>query len=303
MHAAVSAAESAAVQSLLAAAVAQGDAALDRELPAADRGPARLHAAMRYAVFAGGKRLRPALVLAACRACGGTDAACAPGLAAVELLHTYTLIHDDLPAMDDDDLRRGRPTCHKTFDEATAILAGDALQAQAFAAAVKLGAPAVVALADAAGSLGVVGGQQEDLDAEGVVPDPAARGRDLALLERIHRGKTAALIRASCLLGGIAAHANPAQLAALTAYGEALGLAFQIADDVLDATADAKTLGKTPGKDAKAGKLTYVALFGLDGARAEARRRGDEARAALAPFGAAAADLAALARFAVERDR
>jgi geranylgeranyl pyrophosphate synthase len=292
-----------AVGPILAAAVALADAALERELPPADAAPARLHAAMRYSVFAGGKRLRPALVLAACRACGGADAACAPGMAAVELLHTYTLIHDDLPAMDDDDLRRGRPTCHKAFDEATAILAGDALQAQAFAAAATLGAPAVAALARAAGSVGVVGGQQEDLDAEGLGhAGTGDRAGDVALLERIHRGKTAALIRASCQLGGLAAGAGPAALAALVAYGEALGLAFQIADDVLDATASAEALGKTPGKDAKAGKLTYVACYGLDGARAQARRRGDEALAALAPFGAAGGDLAALARFAVERD-
>jgi geranylgeranyl diphosphate synthase type II len=279
---------------LLTEAAVLAEAALEARLPAATVEPARLHAAMRYAIFAGGKRLRPALVLLACRAVGGTDAAAAPGLAAVELLHTYTLVHDDLPAMDDDDLRRGRPTCHKAFDEATAILAGDALQTAAFAAAAELGAEAVLVLARDTGSLGVVGGQQDDLDAEGKPPDAA-------LLERIHRRKTAALIRASCELGAIAGRATPAQRAALSAYGEALGLAFQIADDVLDVTASAAALGKTPGKDAAQGKLTYVAVHGLENARAEGARQARLAQEALAPFGAQGAALAELARFVVER--
>jgi geranylgeranyl pyrophosphate synthase len=286
---------------LLAEAVPLAEAALQARLPAETVAPVRLHQAMRYAVFAGGKRLRPALVLGACRACGGTDAAAAPGLAAVELLHTYTLVHDDLPAMDDDDLRRGRPTCHKAFDEATAILCGDALQAAAFAAAAELGAGAVAALAAAAGSLGVVGGQQDDLDAEGRAISDSADDR--TLLERIHRRKTAALIRASCVLGAHAAGANPTRIAALEAYGEAIGLAFQIADDVLDATADATRLGKTPGKDAAQGKLTWVALYGLDAARSEAARLVDEAGAALAVFGPAGQPLVQLARFVAERDR
>jgi geranylgeranyl pyrophosphate synthase len=275
------------------------DLALDHFLPPASTVPERLHAAMRYSVMAGGKRLRPALVLGACRALGGADAAAAPGMAAVECFHTYTLIHDDLPAMDDDDLRRGRPTCHKAFDEATAILAGDALQALAFELAARHGAEAVTVLARAGGSLGVVGGQQDDLDAEG----RALQGlpADRVLLERIHRGKTAALIRASCEIGALAAGADADQRKALATYGEAIGLAFQIADDVLDATADAATLGKTPGKDAAQGKLTYVALCGIDGARAEARRHLDQALAAIALLDAP--ELAALARFVVERDR
>lgn len=285
---------------LLSEAVRLADAALESWLPPANEAPQRLHEAMRYSVFAGGKRLRPALVLGACRAVGGTDADCAAAMAAVEVLHTYTLVHDDLPAMDDDDLRRGRPTCHKAFDEATAILAGDALQTLAFECAAALGADAVTVLARAAGSRGVVGGQQDDLDAEGAVIDgsPACRAR----LERIHRGKTAALIRASCALGAIAGRATPAQRAALERFGEDIGLAFQIADDVLDATADAKTLGKTPGKDAAQGKLTYVAVHGLDIARTEARRLEQSALAALAPFGAHADALAALGRFIVERN-
>lgn len=279
---------------LLTEAAAQAERALDARLPPESAEPARLHRAMRYAVFAGGKRLRPALVLLGCRACGGRDAAAAAGLAAVELLHTYTLVHDDLPAMDDDDLRRGRPTCHKAFDEATAILAGDALQTAAFGAAAELGAEAVAVLALASGSLGVVGGQQDDLDAEG-------KPVDAALLERIHRRKTAALIRASCELGAIAGAATPEQRKALAAYGEALGLAFQIADDVLDVTATAAALGKTPGKDAAQGKLTYVAVHGLDAARAEGARQARLAQAALAPFGERGAELSELARFVVER--
>jgi geranylgeranyl pyrophosphate synthase len=220
-------------------------------------------------------------------------------MAAVEIFHTYTLIHDDLPAMDDDDLRRGRPTCHKAFDEATAILAGDALLTLSLELAAEHGAEAVRVLARAGGSRGVVGGQQDDLDAEGRVltGTPA----DRALLERIHRGKTAALIRASCELGALAANASNIQRAALAAFGEAMGLAFQVADDVLDHTADAATLGKTPGKDAASGKLTYVTLLGLDDARAEARRLLDSALEALAPLNAP--ELAQLARFAVERDR
>ena len=280
---------------LLRAAVILADDALENRLPPATAAPARLHEAMRYSVFAGGKRLRPALVLAACRAVGGPDAACAGAMAAVETLHTYTLIHDDLPAMDDDDLRRGRPTCHKAFDEATAILAGDALQALAFLCAAEHGTEAVRALALAAGSLGVVGGQQEDLDAEGAPHDPAR-------LERIHRGKTAALIRASCVLGAIAGGATGAQRALLEAFGEAIGLAFQVADDVLDATADAARLGKTPGKDAAQGKLTYVAVYGLEAAKAKAAALEQEALAHLAPLGAAAGELAALGRFVVARD-
>ena len=282
-------------EALLREAVVLADAALENRLPLVATPPSRLHEAMRYSVFAGGKRLRPALVLAACRAVGGHDHACAGAMAAVEVLHTYTLIHDDLPAMDDDDLRRGRPTCHKAFDEATAILAGDALQALAFLSAAEHGVEAVRALAHAAGSLGVVGGQQEDLDAEGA-PHDAHR------LERIHRGKTAALIRASCVLGALAGGATGAQRALLEAFGETIGLAFQVADDVLDATADAARLGKTPGKDAAQGKLTYVAVYGLAAAQAKAHALEREALAHLKALGPAAEPLAALGRFVVNRD-
>jgi geranylgeranyl pyrophosphate synthase len=288
-------------QLLLRTAAALAEDALRAALPPVDAWPARLHQAMHHAVFAGGKRLRPALVLGAARACHGADAPCLPAMAAVELFHTYTLVHDDLPAMDDDDLRRGRPTVHKAFDEATAILAGDALQTAAFAAAAQVGAQAVVVLAQAGGSQGVVGGQQEDCDAEGqpIATDAAARAR----LERIHRGKTAALIRASCEIGAMAAGAPAGWRAALAAYGEHLGLAFQVADDVLDATADVATLGKTPGKDAAQGKWTYVAVHGLEAARREARRLADAACDALSGLDARAPELQALARFVVERDR
>ncbi len=289
-----------AATALLLEAATRCERELDRRIPAVDCEPRRLHAAMRHSLFAGGKRLRPALVLAACRACGGADASCAPAMAAVEAFHTYTLIHDDLPAMDDDDLRRGRPTCHVAFDEATAILAGDALQAFAFELAAEVSATAVRVLARAGGSLGVVGGQQDDLDAEGrpVEATAACASR----LERIHRGKTAALIQASCELGALAADAGEPQRRALATYGNELGLAFQIQDDVLDATADSATLGKTAGKDAAQQKLTWVAVHGLDAARSEAQRRLQSAIAALDAFGETADPLISLARFVVERD-
>jgi geranylgeranyl pyrophosphate synthase len=282
-------------------AAAMAERALDAAVPAVDVAPTRLHQAMRHALLAGGKRLRPALVLAAARACGGEAEAAIPGMVAMECLHTYTLVHDDLPAMDDDDLRRGQPTVHKAFDEATAILVGDALQALAFGQCALLGAEAVTALAEAAGSLGVVGGQQDDLDAEGrrVGADLSA---DMALLERIHRRKTAALIRFSCQLGAIAAGAGPEQQGALAAYGEALGLAFQITDDVLDCTADTAALGKTAGKDVAVGKLTWVACHGLDGARAAAQEQAYIAERATVSLGAAAEPLRELVRFVVERD-
>ena len=304
MNARQSAAEGpsdASVQALLAEAVMLADAALEHWLPKADEPPIRLHQAMRHSIFAGGKRLRPALVLASARAVNPQLAVrssqLAAALVAVEALHTYTLIHDDLPAMDDDDLRRGRPTCHKAFDEATAILAGDALQALAFLAAATLGAEAVTVLGRA--GVAVVQGQQDDLDAEGKPVDGAIH--TCQRLERIHRRKTAALIRASCELGAIAGGAAGAQREAIALFGETIGLAFQVADDVLDVTASSAQLGKTAGKDAEQGKLTYVAVHGLVNARAHAASLEGEAIAALTPLGAAAAQLAALGRFAVRR--
>lgn len=276
---------------------------LDAVLPAADEAPERLHAAMRYALMGGGKRVRPALVLGACRALGADDTACRPAMAAVELLHTYTLVHDDLPAMDDDDLRRGRPTVHKAWDEATAILVGDALQALAFATLGTLPAAqakaCVLALGRDAGSLGVVGGQQDDLDAEG---GRGQAGADPAqLLERIHRRKTAALIRASCQMGAICGGGDAAAQQQLADFGEHLGLAFQIIDDLLDSSADVQTLGKTPGKDATVGKLTWVSVHGQEAAQQAAAAHTSAAIACLEPFAESAAGLTELTRFLLKR--
>ena len=253
------------------------DAALDRWLPPAG---VKLHDAMRYAVFAGGKRLRPAVARAACLAVGGTDEDAMPAACALEMLHTYSLIHDDLPAIDDDDLRRGKPTCHMRFDEATAILAGDALQTQAFLvlaertprrAAVT---PLVLELARAAGTDGMVGGEIADIEAE-------RRKPDLKVVESIHARKTGALFRASAVMGGGAGEGAPAALAALAAYGHALGVAFHIVDEILDETQSAETLGKSPGKDRKAHKMTYPAAAGLEASRRRADELKDDALAAL----------------------
>lgn len=251
---------------------AEVEDALRRLLPSAGTPPARLHAAMRYSLEAGGKRLRPVLALAAADLAGRRRDPL-PAAVALECVHTYSLVHDDLPAMDNDDLRRGRPTCHRQFDEATAILAGDALLTQAFAllAIHYADHPALVRdlvaeLASAAGSQRLVGGQMADIEAEG---HPAT----LAEVEFIHRGKTAAMIAAAVVLGGLVGGAEPTVLATLRAYGEQLGLAFQAIDDLLDSTATSTALGKTAGKDARAGKATLVAVLGLDGARAYARER------------------------------
>ena len=249
--------------------VARVERGIDRELPEAGVAPARLHEAMRYAMQAGGKRLRPVLVLAAAELFdpeGRTDPV--PAAVAVECVHTYSLIHDDLPCMDNDDLRRGRPTCHKAFDEATALLAGDALLTQAFLllnGAYALNPPLAVALctelAESAGSRHLIGGQMLDLLGE---RSPAVTD---AMLRSIHAGKTAAMIRASLVLGAMIGGATPASIAILRSGGTSLGMTFQIVDDILDATADAATLGKTPGKDAKAGKATFATLHGLDASR------------------------------------
>ncbi len=246
------------------------DAALDRLLPPAREWPARLHEAMRYAVFGGGKRVRPILARLACRAAGGDADAVLKAACALELVHTYSLIHDDLPALDNDTLRRGRATVHVAFDEPLAILAGDALLTEAFAvlganpagrAFASRRAEACRLVAEAIGSRGMVGGQVEDLQAAGRAPDPAR-------LERIHRAKTGALIGASVELGALFAGARPRRRTAFAAFGSRLGLLFQIADDILDVTGSAATLGKSPGKDANAGKLTYPAVYGIEQARA-----------------------------------
>ena len=290
---------------LLAAEAGIIDAALDRLLPEAGCWPARLHEAMRYAVFGSGKRLRPILVRAACRAAGGdADAALEPACA-VELIHTYSLVHDDLPAMDDDSLRRGRATVHVAFDEALAILTGDALLTLAFQ--VLAGYPrgdgwagrraaACALLAEAAGSRGMVGGQVEDMAAAGAVPD-AAR------LERLHRAKTGALLAASVELGALLAGAGEERRVAFRRFGEQLGLCFQIADDILDVTGTAASLGKSPGKDASAGKLTYPAVYGLEAARAEVERRAARAAALAVELEGEGGALGRLAEFAARRDR
>jgi geranylgeranyl diphosphate synthase type II len=282
---------------------ARVDRLLEDRLPPASTRPAVLHEALRYSVFGEAKRVRPILALAAAQAVGGPDeVALAPG-AAIELLHTYTLIHDDLPAMDDDDLRRGRPTCHKVYGEATAILAGDALLTLAFEWLAACSAPPpypphqlVLELARAAGSQGVIGGQMEDIAAEGRAPDAD-------LVDYIHRHKTGDLIRASVRIGAIAAGAGAAQLDALTRYAEAAGLVFQVADDVLNATASAHTLGKGAGTDQQRGKVTYVAVHGLAGAQMRAQRLLQEALDALAAFGPEAEPLRALAAYVVSRER
>ena len=254
---------------------------LDRYLPPATARPARLHEAMRYSLQAGGKRLRPVLVLATAGLYGAAEDSALPAAVAVECLHTYSLIHDDLPCMDNDDLRRGRPTAHRQFDEATALLAGDALLTHAFALLAEsyAGQPALAnaltrELAAAAGSRRLIGGQMEDLLAEKSAVSPAD-------LEFIHLNKTAAMIEASLVLGALVGGADAAALGKLREAGRHLGLAFQIIDDVLDATADSSTLGKTAGKDAKADKTTFVKLHGLTRSRQLAQEHSEAAGAAL----------------------
>jgi len=264
--------------------------------------PAQLLHAMAYALLAGGKRIRPALLLACFKACGGAGAKDAVQAAlSIECMHTYSLIHDDLPCMDDDDLRRGNPTCHKQFDEATAILAADALQALAFELLSTLDADAHLRvdllhrLAVAAGGQGMVGGQVMDMEAE-------ADGVSSVLeVERIHVHKTGALIRYSCEAGALLAGANAAQLLACSRYGEAVGLLFQIADDILDATATSEVLGKSAGKDAAQNKATYVSLEGLPRARELAENMRQIALEATQALGEEGRDLADLAHYILER--
>ncbi len=259
--------------------------------------------ACHYALTAGGKRVRPLLVLMACEAVGSTPGPAAERAAcAIELVHTYSLVHDDLPAMDDDDLRRGKPTVHKAYNESTAILVGDALQARAFqllAQAPELSAEQRVrmtaVLASAAGSRGMVGGQFIDMQATG-------SAMPLAALQSMHQLKTGALIRAALALGGIVGGASDSELAALDAFGEHTGLAFQIIDDVLDDVVDTAALGKTSGKDKKDNKPTYVSALGLEGAQSAAKKELMLALQAISSFGASADELRALAKFIVERD-
>jgi farnesyl diphosphate synthase len=277
---------------------------LDRYLRLEDPGTPRLLQAMRYSVLGGGKRLRPILVYCAGSALGASLQALDAPAAAVELIHAYSLVHDDLPAMDDDDLRRGRPTCHKAFDEGTAVLVGDALQALAFGLIAEDDSPGVSAearllglrvLAQGIGTAGMAGGQAIDLEAVG-------RPLTLPELEKMHRSKTGALIRASVLLGAVTAQVGPgAEFQALSRFGAELGLAFQIQDDILDVTGDVATIGKQVGADAARDKPTYPSLLGLEQARARAAQARDNAIASLAPLGARAASLEALAHFVVDR--
>ena len=294
------------LQQRLSPLQARIDAALDRFLPAAGTAPERLHAAMRYAVLAPGKRIRPVLAYATGEALGVDLALLDAPAAAVELIHAYSLIHDDLPAMDDDDLRRGRPTCHREFDEATAILAGDALQALAFgvlldASTAPLGADTrlemVRTLADASGSAGMAGGQALDL---------AAVGHKLTLeeLENVHKHKTGALIRASVRLGFLAGGAHDDALGErLERYATCIGLAFQVQDDILDVEGETAVIGKPQGSDAGLDKPTYPDLLGMAGAKETARALCDEALTCLAPLGDAAGTLALIAEYIVKRDR
>ena len=279
------------------------DAALDRFLPKASAKPATIHKAMRYSIFAGGKRMRPALVLAAAEACGGTDAAAMPLACAVECIHTYSLIHDDLPAMDDDDLRRGKPTNHVVFGEGIAVLAGDALLTQAFEVAARAeGWPRyshrdlVLEIAKASGSLQLIAGQVADLEGEG-------KDLSVAQLRYIHERKTSALLCCSVRLGGMSADCTPAQLKALTDFGHNVGLAFQVIDDILDVTQSSETLGKTAGKDVAAQKATYPRLVGLEKSKKIAAQLTAKAFDALKPFKGRAVALEALARYLLERDR
>jgi geranylgeranyl diphosphate synthase type II len=280
------------------------DEALDRLIPLETQHPVSIHKAMRHSVFAGGKRLRPVLCMEAGRMMAGT----LPGKieelgAALEMLHTYSLIHDDLPALDNDDLRRGRPTCHKVFGDAIAILAGDALQTQAYEVLARLECPAearvriIEEIARGTGTLdGMIGGQVVDLEAEQTQPTAE-------MLEYIHRAKTAALITASLVSGGLYAGAKDSEVKKLRAFGQSIGLAFQIVDDVLDVTQTSQQLGKTAGKDASAQKATYPALFGIDESVRKADALVSAALSELDSFGERADTLKELARYLVERTK
>ncbi len=279
----------------------QINAALDRYTQLGEGCPARLREAIRYSLLAPGKRLRPMLVLLAAEACGGVAEAALPAAVAVEMIHTYSLVHDDLPAMDDDDLRRGRPTCHKAFDEATAILVGDALLGLAFEVLARdLHPPALAAkcctvLARAAGPCELVGGQADDLGG-------VAAHAGIEALESIHRRKTGAMFLASLELGARVGGADARQRAALDVYGRRLGLAFQITDDLLDVGGTAEALGKRAGKDSEQGKLTFPGLLGAEESRRRAEQLIDEACQAIAPLAPRAEGLEVLARFVLERN-
>ena len=286
----------------LAAQVKLVDATLDRWVPTESAAPSTIHKAMRYSLFAGGKRIRPILCLEAARACAEQNEGIENAACTLELIHTYSLIHDDLPALDNDDLRRGRPTCHKVFGEAMAILAGDSLLTLAFqvlsqlphatpAAKVRL----IEELSTASGTVrGMIGGQVEDLEAGGQAPS-------VTVLDSIHRAKTGALLRASLRMGALYVNAAETELAALSRYGEHVGLAFQIVDDILDVEQPSEALGKTAGKDAEQNKMTFPAVYGLETSRQMAEEERQQARAALEMFGPTAERLRELADMIVER--
>ena len=277
--------------------------ALDALLPPEKTKPATIHKAMRYSLFAGGKRMRPALTLAAAEACGGREADALPLACAVECIHTYSLIHDDLPAMDNDDFRRGKPTNHKVFGEGIAVLAGDALLTQAFEiTALAKGWPRyshrdlVLEVAKASGSLQLIAGQVADLEGEG-------KKLGVAELRYIHERKTSALLCCAARLGGMSANCTPAQLQALTDFGYHVGLAFQVIDDILDVTQTSEQLGKTAGQDVAAQKATYPSIVGLEKSRRIAQELTSKAFAALKPFKRRAAALEALAHYLLTRDK
>ena len=289
------------LKTYLATRAAEVDAALDLFLPKAKARPATIHAAMRYSVFAGGKRLRPVLCLAAAEACGGEVSNALAPACALELMHTYSLVHDDLPAMDDDDLRRGRPTCHKVYGEGMAVLCGDALLTESFIVLAQTAATKrygtrdyVTELAVTGGSQKLIGGQVMDLEGEG----KKLTKRDLG---RIYEAKTAALLTSALRLGGMTANASPAKLEALTNFGYALGLAFQVIDDILDVTQSTEVLGKTAGKDEAVEKSTYPASLGLEASRKEATRLTKAAMDALKSFGKKAARLQEIASHMLDR--
>ncbi len=287
----------------LAASTRTVNAALDRFLPSEKTKPATIHRAMRYSLFAGGKRMRPALCLAAAQACGGREADALPLACAVECIHTYSLIHDDLPAMDNDDFRRGKLTNHKVFGEGIAVLAGDALLTQAFEIAAQCKIfpryphrDLNLEIAKASGSLQLIAGQVADLEAEG-------KKISAAELKFIHERKTSALLCCSVRLGGMSANCTAAQLKALTDFGYHVGLAFQVIDDILDVTQTSEQLGKTAGKDVAVQKATYPAIVGLEKSRKIAARLTDKAFDALTIFKSEAVALESLAEFLLKRDR
>jgi len=291
------------LQDYLVSRTAAVNQALDGFLPAATVKPATIHRAMRYSLFAGGKRIRPALCLAAAAACGGDEADAFPLACAVECIHTYSLVHDDLPAMDDDDYRRGKLTNHKVFGEGVAVLAGDALLTQAFEIAAQCkGWPRyshqtiVLELARAAGSLQLIAGQVADLEGE-------EKKLSAGQLRYIHERKTSALLCCSVRLGGMSANCAPARLKALTGFGYNVGLAFQVIDDILDVTQTSEKLGKTAGKDTKAQKATYPSILGLDESRKIAVQLTQRAFDSLKMFKGKAVALEALAEFLLRRDR